>query len=89
MAFKTAFTSPEDPLGLRPRRLRILRKAKGLTQGELSLRSGIPQSAISSAERGFSSPGVLLAIAEAIGFTEDPIKLLDIEIVQRVPPPTR
>lgn len=60
------------------RRLRALRFAAGdMKQYELAARAGISQASVCAAERGFSSPRILQAIAEGLGFRGDPASLLD------------
>jgi transcriptional regulator with XRE-family HTH domain len=51
------------------------RKQKRLSQRELSYLSGIPQTTISSVERGIKMPGIdtLYALSEALGITVDEI----------------
>nr|WP_029423477.1 helix-turn-helix transcriptional regulator [Alicyclobacillus macrosporangiidus] len=63
-------------------RLREFRKAKGLTQADLSKLSGVPQSVISDIETGTAknpTVTVLAKLAKALGVTLD--ELVDMEEV--------
>jgi transcriptional regulator with XRE-family HTH domain len=59
------------------RRLRVLRKAVGLSQLELAQLAGTHQSMVSLAERGVASARVLEALARTLG-ADDPAGLLDL-----------
>lgn len=51
-----------------PNRIRYIREAKGLTQGDAAVRAGITESALSMIESGVRKPSlpVLLRVAEAL-----------------------
>ncbi len=57
-------------------KLKILRAIKGVTQYEVNLRTGIPQSKISLIERGYVEPSknVKVLIANALGTEADKIE---------------
>jgi len=59
-----------------PTRLRLLRKAKGLTQLNLSLMAGVGQSQVCSAEKGYASSAALEKIAIVLG-EQEPKRLLE------------
>jgi transcriptional regulator with XRE-family HTH domain len=71
------------------RRIRVLRKAMGLTELELSRRARVHPSDVSGIELGRRIPGpgstVLKRLARVLKWTGDPIALLD-EIEEEVPP---
>lgn len=60
---------------------KALRKARencGLTQMEVSRKSGIPQTTISSYERGESEPTVKVMRLLAIAYNLDPSEFIDV-----------
>jgi transcriptional regulator with XRE-family HTH domain len=66
------FYDPYYPLGVSfAENLRKLRKAKGLTQGELAKKVDVSQTAVAHYERGAKKPEMdkLPAIAQALGVT--------------------